>query len=85
MAAYKLKKPVRAVLDRDEDMQVTGYRHPCLIKYRAAFDDEGKIIATKFEIYVNAGYSMDISCSVSYCHYLLFAWFCGIWVCLEIR
>ncbi|XP_073949617.1 xanthine dehydrogenase-like [Choristoneura fumiferana] len=64
VAAYKLKKPVRAVLDRDEDMQVTGYRHPCLIKYRAAFDDEGKISATKFEIYVNAGYSMDISCSM---------------------
>lgn len=76
VAAYKLKKPVRAVLDRDEDMQVTGYRHPCLIKYRAAYDDLGKITATKFEIYVNAGYSMDISCAVSNCKcLLLLCWF----------
>ncbi|XP_063822615.1 xanthine dehydrogenase-like isoform X2 [Ostrinia nubilalis] len=64
IAAYKLKRPVRAVLDRDEDMQVTGYRHPCLIKYEAAFDDDGKIRAAVFDIYVNAGYSMDISCSM---------------------
>lgn len=65
IAAYKLKKPVRAVLDREEDMQVTGYRHPCLINYKAAFDDDGKIKGAKFEIYSNAGNSMDISCSVS--------------------
>ncbi|XP_061729904.1 xanthine dehydrogenase-like [Cydia pomonella] len=64
IASYKLKKPVRAVLDRDEDMQATGYRHPCLIKYQAAFDTDGRITAAKFEIYANAGNSMDISCSM---------------------
>lgn len=67
IAAYKLRKPVRAVLDRDEDMQVAGYRHPCLIKYKAGFDDDGKIIAALYEIYVNAGNYMDISCSVGLC------------------
>lgn len=66
IAAFKLKKPVRAVLDRDEDMQATGYRHPCLIKYEAAFGDDGKITAAIFDIYANAGNSMDISCSVCY-------------------
>ncbi|XP_075974596.1 xanthine dehydrogenase-like [Anticarsia gemmatalis] len=64
IAAYKLKKPVRAVLDRDEDMQVTGYRHPCLVKYKVGFNNEGKINGAKFEIYSNAGNSMDISCSM---------------------
>ncbi|RVE54764.1 hypothetical protein evm_000531 [Chilo suppressalis] len=64
IAAYRLKKPVRAVLDRDEDMQVAGYRHPCLTKYRAAFDVEGKISGAVFDIYSNAGNSMDISCSM---------------------
>lgn len=64
IAAYKLKRPVRAVLDRDEDMQVTGYRHPCLIEYEVAFNGDGKITGAKFEVYSNAGNSMDISCSV---------------------
>lgn len=64
IAAYKLKKPVRAVLDRDEDMQVSGYRHPCLIKYKVGFTEDGKVTGAKFEIYVNAGYSLDISCAV---------------------
>lgn len=66
VAAYKLKKPVRGVLDRDEDMQITGYRHPCLIKYKVAFNNDGKIKGVIFEIYANAGNYMDISCSVSY-------------------
>ena len=65
IAAYKLKKPIRAVLDRDEDIQISGYRHPCLTKYKIAFDDHGKILGAIFDIYCNAGYSMDISCSVS--------------------
>ncbi|CAH0581384.1 unnamed protein product [Chrysodeixis includens] len=64
IAAYKLKRAVRAVLDRDEDMQVSGYRHPCLIKYKVGFTEEGKITAAKFEIYANAGNSMDISCAM---------------------
>lgn len=65
IAAYKLKKPVRAVLDRDEDIQLTGYRHPYLIKYKVGFDKNGRILGIIFDIYSNAGYSMDISCSVS--------------------
>ncbi|XP_050346647.1 xanthine dehydrogenase-like [Nymphalis io] len=64
VAAYILKKPVRAVLDRDEDMQLTGYRHPCLIKYKVAFDDDGKIAAVIYDIYANAGNYMDISSSM---------------------
>ncbi|CAH2247060.1 jg23904 [Pararge aegeria aegeria] len=64
IAAYKLKKPVRAVFDRDEDMQVTGHRHPFLIKYKVAFDNNGKILGAIFDIYANAGSSMDISCSM---------------------
>ncbi|CAK1600928.1 unnamed protein product [Parnassius mnemosyne] len=64
VAAYKLKKPIRAVLDRDEDMQVSGYRHPFLTKYEVAFDEKGKIIGAVFNIYANAGNSMDISCSM---------------------
>ncbi|XP_047530210.1 xanthine dehydrogenase-like [Vanessa atalanta] len=64
VAAYNLKKPIRAVLDRDEDMQLTGYRHPMLIKYKVAFNDDGKITAVIYDLYANAGNYMDISCSM---------------------
>lgn len=70
VAAYKLKKPIRAVLEREEDMQVTGYRHPCLIKYKVAFDDDGKVAGATFDIFANAGNYMDISCSVGYQIYI---------------
>ncbi|XP_041988453.1 xanthine dehydrogenase-like [Aricia agestis] len=66
IAAYKLKKPVRGVLDRDEDMQMTGFRHPSLIKYKVSCDDDGKITAAIFDMYFNAGNFMDISCSLVY-------------------
>ncbi|XP_013187119.1 xanthine dehydrogenase [Amyelois transitella] len=64
VAAYKLKKPVRAVLDRSEDMQASGYRHPFFTKYKVAFTKDGRIIGLSVEMYCNAGNFMDISCSM---------------------
>lgn len=34
VAARKTRRPVRIALDRDEDMAITGTRHPALIKYK---------------------------------------------------
>uniref|UniRef100_A0A452RIH5 Xanthine dehydrogenase n=1 Tax=Ursus americanus TaxID=9643 RepID=A0A452RIH5_URSAM len=34
LAAYKTGRPVRCMLDRDEDMLITGGRHPFLAKYK---------------------------------------------------
>ncbi|XP_045474437.1 xanthine dehydrogenase [Harmonia axyridis] len=64
VAASKLKRPVRTMLDRDEDMIMTGGRHPFQMKYKVAFDDQGKILGCKIKIYCNAGYSMDLSPSL---------------------
>lgn len=64
LAAYKLKRPVRMVLDRDEDMMLTGGRNPFLIKYKIAFTKEGKITGIDIKAFLNAGYSMDYSCMV---------------------
>ncbi|CAK1600926.1 unnamed protein product [Parnassius mnemosyne] len=60
-AAHKLNRPVRCMLDRDEDMQMTGTRHPFLIKYKVAATKEGKLIGAVVNIYNNAGYSIDLS------------------------
>uniref|UniRef100_A0A4W6FUE5 Xanthine dehydrogenase/oxidase n=1 Tax=Lates calcarifer TaxID=8187 RepID=A0A4W6FUE5_LATCA len=65
VAANKLKRPVRCMLDRDEDMLITGGRHPFYGKYKVGFLNSGKVMALDVSYYSNAGNSMDLSLSVS--------------------
>lgn len=65
LAAHRLGRAVRCMLDRDEDMAVTGTRHPFYLKYKVAAMRDGKITACDIEIYNNGGYSHDLSISVS--------------------
>jgi xanthine dehydrogenase/oxidase len=64
LAAYKLGRPVRLMLDRDEDMMITGTRHPFLFNYKVSFTKDGKITGCSLEAFNNAGYSFDLSFSV---------------------
>jgi xanthine dehydrogenase/oxidase len=64
LAAYRLGRPVRMMLDRDEDMLITGTRHPFLFRYKTAFKKDGTITGCKLEAFNNAGYSLDLSSSV---------------------
>ncbi|XP_063994922.1 xanthine dehydrogenase-like [Diachasmimorpha longicaudata] len=61
LAAFELQKPVRCMLNRDEDMSITGGRHPFLCKYKVGFTHEGLVKGVKTELYINAGYSRDYS------------------------
>lgn len=61
----RLQKPVRCMLDRDEDMMISGTRHPFLFKYKVGFNNDGLIKVAKVHIYNNAGYSHDLSIAVS--------------------
>jgi len=63
-AANKAGRPVRIMLDRDEDMLVSGFRHPFYGRYKVAFTKEGKILAVDTELYANAGWSMDLTFAV---------------------
>ena len=67
LAASKTGKPVRMMLDRDEDMTITGHRHPFKGKYRVAFDKDGMIQAADVELFNNAGWTMDLSFAVIEC------------------
>lgn len=49
------------MLDRSEDIQTTGQRHPFLVNWKVGFTSEGKILALRADLYANAGYSLDIS------------------------
>ncbi|XP_029794417.1 xanthine dehydrogenase/oxidase-like [Suricata suricatta] len=61
LAAYKTGCPVRCMLDRDEDMLITGGRHPFLARYKVGFMKTGRVVALQVEHYSNAGNSMDLS------------------------
>ncbi|XP_021526377.2 aldehyde oxidase isoform X1 [Aotus nancymaae] len=60
-AANKHGRAVRCVLERGEDMLITGGRHPYLGKYKAGFMNDGRILALDMEHYNNAGASLDES------------------------
>ncbi|NP_001295373.1 aldehyde oxidase [Callithrix jacchus] len=64
-AANKHGRAVRCVLERGEDMLITGGRHPYLGKYKAGFMNDGRILALDMEHYNNAGTSLDESLLVS--------------------
>ncbi|KAK6642313.1 hypothetical protein RUM44_014036 [Polyplax serrata] len=64
LVAHRMKRPVRCMLDRDEDMVSSGTRHPFMAEYKVGFNKDGKIVAVKMNMYCNAGYSMDLSCGV---------------------
>lgn len=64
VAAHKLQRPVRCILDRDEDMTTTGNRHPFLGRYKIGFSKEGKVKALDLEMFCNAGNSLDLSLGV---------------------
>uniref|UniRef100_A0A8C6N150 Aldehyde oxidase 1 n=1 Tax=Mus spicilegus TaxID=10103 RepID=A0A8C6N150_MUSSI len=60
-AASKHGRAVRCVLERGEDMLITGGRHPYLGKYKAGFMNDGRILALDVEHYCNGGCSLDES------------------------
>ena len=63
--AFQVGKPVRLMLDRDEDMMLTGYRHPFLAKYKVGFNEDGRVQAVDMDLFANAGWSSDLSIYVT--------------------
>ncbi|XP_010615879.1 aldehyde oxidase 1-like isoform X1 [Fukomys damarensis] len=60
-AAHRQGRAVRCVLERGEDMLITGGRHPYLGKYKVGFMSNGRITALDLEHYSNGGHSLDES------------------------
>ncbi|XP_005366403.1 aldehyde oxidase 1 [Microtus ochrogaster] len=60
-AASKHGRAVRCILERGEDMLITGGRHPYLGKYKVGFMKDGQIVALDMEHYCNGGSSLDES------------------------
>jgi len=64
VAAAVVRVPVRLILDRYIDMQISGQRHPFLITYRAAAHADGRLAAADVRLASNGGCSPDLSPAV---------------------
>ena len=63
-AANKVKRPVRCMLNRDEDIMTSGQRHPFLARWKVAVNKNGKLQALDADVFANAGWSQDLSGAV---------------------
>ena len=61
LAAFKLQKPVKLRVNRDDDMMITGKRHDFRIDYEVGYDDEGRILGANIALMSRCGYSTDYS------------------------
>src|ERR1700744_3557201 len=64
IAAKKERRPMRIMLNRDEDMMLSGQRHPCQARWKIGVSNEGKLLAFDADLYDNAGFSQDMSGAV---------------------
>ncbi|XP_060050166.1 aldehyde oxidase 2 isoform X2 [Erinaceus europaeus] len=61
VAAVKTGRPIRLVLGREDDMLITGGRHPLFGKYKVGFMNNGRIKALDIECFINGGCTLDDS------------------------
>jgi xanthine dehydrogenase molybdopterin binding subunit/xanthine dehydrogenase small subunit len=65
LAAHHTGQPVRVRFNRDQDMALTGHRHPFLAKFKVGFDENGLLRAAKIHLWSNGGWSLDLSQAVT--------------------
>ncbi|KAK6953825.1 hypothetical protein Daesc_003787 [Daldinia eschscholtzii] len=88
LASKKERRPMRIMLNRDEDMSTSGQRNPMQCRWKVGTDANGIIQCFDADIYCNAGYSLDMSGAVmdracthiDNCYNIPHAWIRG-WVC----
>ncbi len=61
LAAYNLKRPARIALSKDEDMVLTGKRHPFKGFYKIGFLQSGEVTALETKLFSDGGAYTDIS------------------------
>jgi len=61
LGAFISKKTVKLVLNRQDDMRITGKRHPYSSDYKLGLKKDGTFIAYEVVFYQNAGATADLS------------------------
>lgn len=65
VVAMRLNRPAKMRYDRDDDMIITGKRHDFRIKYKAGFDNNGRLQSVIFEQFAKCGWALDLSLPVA--------------------
>jgi xanthine dehydrogenase molybdopterin binding subunit/xanthine dehydrogenase small subunit len=65
LAAAKTGKAARMRFNRDQDMIITGHRHPFLARFKVGFDRRGLLLGARVHLYSNGGWAMDLSQAVT--------------------
>ncbi|MFA5419437.1 MAG: molybdopterin cofactor-binding domain-containing protein, partial [Bacteroidales bacterium] len=65
LAAHHLKKPVKMILSRHDDMYMTGKRHPYTTHFKIGLSKENKILAYEANYLQNAGAAADLSPAIT--------------------
>ena len=63
-AAKKVQRPVRCMLNRDEDILTSGQRHPFLTRWKVGVNNDGKLQALDADVFNNGGWCQDLSAAV---------------------
>ncbi len=61
LGVLKTGRPVRVRLNRHQDMQLTGKRHPFHARYKVGFSSDGVLESLQVELYADGGWSLDLS------------------------
>jgi xanthine dehydrogenase large subunit len=61
VAAVRTGRTVKLRLDRDDDMLITGKRHPFEASWEVGFDREGRLLALDLTLASDCGHSADLS------------------------
>ncbi len=65
LASYHLKKPIKLILNRHDDLRMTGKRHPYESTYKIGLSKDLKIQAYQVEFLQNAGAAADLSPAIA--------------------
>ena len=64
LGSYETGRPVKFWLNRDQDMMITGKRHPFYSTYEAGFNAEGDLLGLKVDVIANGGWAEDLSSAI---------------------
>ncbi len=65
LAAKVTGRPVRMRFNRDQDMMLTGKRHPFLARFTVGYDANGILRGLKAALFSNGGWALDLSMPVT--------------------
>lgn len=64
LAAHITGRPAKMRLSRQDDMMITGKRHPFYVSYDVGYNDRGRLQGIEITMAANCGYSLDLSGSI---------------------